>query len=283
MINIVRQQFIEKIHQENTKKLSSMHVIAKVIYGCILEFFSVLAVMALYCVPQSCFDPKEQDIQKDASGKALEAPILLVHGYLHNSSGWIAQRRRLKKAGFKNIFTVDLGAIPNKSIADYGKILSQRVEKIQRLTGRKDIKLIGHSMGGVVSSYYALHLASEKNIDVTDVITLNSPLRGTKMHFFGPGTCARNMAFNCPFIKALSQKIKNSTKTRFFHIASSADFVVLPYYSALNTEKKIHEVKENMYVARGLGHMAALFSKKIIEIEIEYLKCHSIEKGMDAL
>lgn len=259
--------------RESTNITDKIKAVANLIIGYILEFFSFLAMSALYFVSQTHFDPKEKDIEKDTEGRAVQQPIVLVHGYLHNSSGWIYHRHRLNKAGFKNVFTVNLGAIPTKSIAEYAEVLKDRVEEIKKMTGRDDVKLVGHSMGGLVSSYYALNVANQNDVNVTDVITLNSPLQGTKMHIFGVGPCVRDMAYGSPFVKELSKKIASSTKTRFFHFASKADVVILPYYSALNIESEVIARNQNTaHIASNLGHTAVLFSKKVVDQEIYYLK-----------
>lgn len=235
------------------------------IAGYIRELISLIACIALYIFRQTYFEPKQP--------ASNQQPILLVHGYLHNSSGWIYHRRRLKKAGFSNVFTVDLGALPTKSIAQYAEVLQRRIAEIAKITGRKDIRLIGHSMGGVVSAYYATHLAEKNAVDVTDVITLLAPLRGTKLHVIGVGPCVRDMAYESDFSKTLSSKINGCTKTRFFHIASKADLIIFPYTSALNYPPCSEPEKSaNISIFPHLGHAAALFSKSISNIIIQRLQ-----------
>lgn len=249
--------------------------ICKSIQGGVIEGLSLAIMIGLYCFSQRRFDPKESDIARDNNGKAVQPPILLIHGYLHNSSCWLFHRRGLRKANYLNVFTVDLGAMPNKSIKEYAEVLRQRVQEIQKITKRDDIKFIGHSMGGVVCSYYATNMAEKDRIRVTDVITLSSPLRGTKMHFIGIGQCARELEYESPFIKDLSERIKSATKSRFFHIASGADFLIKPYYSALNLNHEPTNNGKKGYVAPYMGHTTPLFSKEIIAKEIEILNLFS--------
>jgi len=234
--------------------------------GHVSEFFTVIGMLGLYLFPLRRFDPKENEVKKDAP------LILLVHGFLHNSSAWLPLRLRLKKRNFFNVFTVDLGTIPIKSIEGYAKALQKRVREIKKTTQRSDITLIGHSMGGVVSAYYALYLAKGDNIWVTNVITLNSPLQGTKMHVFAPGRCVRQMGYRTEFIRNLSKKIKESKTTQFFHIASLADMVVRPYYSALNLDNDFRNVDPTRYyIAPNLGHAGVLYSSQISKIIVNYL------------
>ncbi len=248
--------------------------LAKTILGYIVEFFSFLALSALYFFPEKhLFDPQEKDIKKDNQGIAKQKSIILVHGYLHNSSAWRYHRYKLQSAGFDNVYTVDLGAVPTKSITEYAEVLSKRVEEVKKMTKRNDIHLIGHSMGGVVSAHYVFEQAKRDKVNVTDVITLNSPLQGTKMHLFGPGACAREMAHDSDFIDKLSKKVASSRKTRFLHFSSKADLVVFPHSSALNAKtEKLESPNPNVSrIVTHLGHCAILFSPETLKQEINYL------------
>lgn len=257
------------------KGLTRTQSIALLVTGYVTEFFSFLAMSALYFIPLKAFDPKEKEIVKDPSGKAEQKPILLVHGLFHNSSGWFYHKHKLNKAGFKNVFTVNLGAIPNKSIPEYAEVLKKRVNEIRSITGRDDIDFVGHSMGGLVSSYFALNMAEESGTQVDKIVTLNSPILGTKMHIFAPGPCVRNMSNRSDFVKNLSQKIKSSPKTRFFHFSSKADLLVRPYFSTLNIKDK-SEIKslspKSTHICPNLGHTGILFSGTASRIIVDQLR-----------
>lgn len=82
------------------------------------------------------------------------------------------------------IYTIDLGS-PFLSIEEYAEKVKEKAKQIAHETGHTKLALIGHSMGGLVSAYYAIHLAPEGSI--RSVITLGSPMQGTKVAFFGVG------------------------------------------------------------------------------------------------
>lgn len=245
--------------------------------GYVAELFSHVPLALMYFFPQTLLDPKKEHIKRDSKGVAIQQPILLVHGYLHNSSGWAYQRNRLNKAGFENVFTINLGAIPNKGIAEYAKVLNDRIEEIKEITGRNDLTLIGHSMGGVVSAYFALNDAKESHTEITDVFTINSPLKGTALHFLAIGPCIRDMAPASEFINRLSTQVQNSVSTRFFHFASDADLIIYPYYSALNMNSPPESCEiESKKVLLHHGHNCIYFSGELSSEIIQTLRSRNI-------
>ncbi len=175
-------------------------------------------------------------------------PILFIHGYLHNSSGWLAFRKRLKKLGVNHPFyTIDLGS-PFQSIEAYGEKVRKKIEEIKRDTGSKSVILIGHSMGGVVSAFV-------ENESVSHVITLGSPLEGTKLAFIGVGACIKEMKQNHPLIEKLKEKIVQS-EGKYTFFGSSGDFIILPRDSANPFGKGIK--------FSSLGHLFLLYSQKVV-------------------
>lgn len=233
--------------------------IFRLIANTIKEIAFILATAVIYPILQTRFDPKEC---VDTRDRNKDIPIILVHGYLHNSSGWMMTRHLLNKAGYKNVFTVDLGSLPfGKSIDDdYAKVLEAKVNEVMAMSEIKQVRFIGHSMGGLVSSHYALRMKPD-DIEVKDVITLSSPLQGTKMAHIGPGECAKQMRNNHPFNQTLSQEINRSDDIRFHHFGSDTDFIV-GKQSALNGVTIEDEQENNLYHYNG-GHASILFSPKV--------------------
>jgi predicted alpha/beta hydrolase family esterase len=226
--------------------------VANMVRAFCVDIFALLALGCLYPFSQTWFDPKAEECSKD------HTPTLLIHGYLHNSSGWAYFRYRLKLAGQKNIFTIDLGH-PFLSMEDYVKKVAAKIKEIQELTGRKDIKLIGHSMGGIIASYLATHMESSK-VDVKSVITLGSPLNGTCLH--GLGLAAKQMHCGSSFVKKLRENILES-EIPFYHIGSENDEIIKPSNSTVMEENK-HTVFNN------LGHASYLFSDRVIRHCLSY-------------
>lgn len=225
--------------------------VANVVNTFVKEIFAILSCAVLYPVSQTWFDPKKpEDIDQN------QVCVLLVHGYLHNSSGWLYHRYRYNKAGINNVFTVNLGH-PFHSIEEYAEVVKQRVEEIKALTGKSNFKMVGHSMGGLVSAYYATNLAEGHGVNVSQVITLGSPLNGTKFGYVGVGECSRQMRLESEFLPGLQDDIKASD-VDFFHLGSKTDEIIRPTASAIIKENNHFEFDE-------MGHVVYLFSDRVID------------------
>jgi pimeloyl-ACP methyl ester carboxylesterase len=225
-----------------------------VTYSLILDWLISFVCLFIFLVDLTRFNPKKADPN--------QTPILLIHGYLHNSSGWSYFRYRLLNEGFHNVFTINLG-LPIWSIEHYAKLVDEKVKEISQATGRNDLILIGHSMGGIIASFWATQ--QTQGIQVKSVISLSSPFQGTKRAEVGIGECAKQLKIGSEFLQNLYQKIQQSQAIRFFHIGSESDTTIRPLFSAFVSGKpgKIYEK---------LGHMMYLFSDDVIDDVAEYLQ-----------
>jgi triacylglycerol lipase len=220
----------------------------------VVDIFATLACSMLYPIKQTRFDPR--------AGSGNQTPILLIHGYMHNSSAWAYHRYHYNQAGFHNVFTVDLGH-PFHSIEEYSAVIQDKMREIQEKTGCKDVRLVGHSMGGLVASHYALNHAQEDGVRVADLVTLGSPLKGTPMGYLGVGQCAKQMRYGSSFTSSQSKQLQESAIPRF-HQGSKSDIIVFPYKTALNGAED-----ENSLVYDDLGHASFLFSDRVIRANIQ--------------
>lgn len=181
-------------------------------------------------------------------------PILLVHGYMNHGSVWRLPKKRLEAMGFGPVYTINLGH-PFQSISVYAEKVKEKGEQIAKETGRKDLILIGHSMGGIVASLYAVKFAKPQT--VTDVVTIGSPLNGTYIAHIGLGKNAREMEPNSPLLQELKQSMKEHKEIRFHHIGTKSDLLIVPRSSAIIPEN-------NHFVFDDLGHASLLYSKRVM-------------------
>ena len=182
--------------------------VANSIHAAITEIFALITMSALYFVNLEKTNPKKVEHNN-------QQPILLIHGLVHNSSAWIEYRKRLKDANVGPVFTINLGN-PFGSIDGHAEKVKGMVAEIQRITGRKDIMLVGHSMGGLVASKFALDLATEET-RVTDIVTIGSPLKGTplaKLIRFGKDI--KEMGKGSAYVRDLSEKNLPAKKYQLF-------------------------------------------------------------------
>ncbi len=189
-------------------------------------------------------------------------PILLVHGYLHGGFVWYYLKKRLARMGYGPIYTINLGH-PFSSIRDYAHLLEKKIRQIELETGSIELTLIGHSMGGLVSAYYALKLARPGS--VRKIITIASPLQGTPIAKIGVGRCAREMEHRSTLVQELDAAIESSD-IPFYHMATKTDQIVLPYTSCLRGSP------ESQYVVEDIGHASLLFSGRVATKLSEWLK-----------
>lgn len=224
-----------------------------------IETFALIAVAVTYPINVVKWDPKPCQ-------NCAQTPILMVHGYLHNSSAWLYIRHQLQKAGYRSIYTINLGS-PFQSIEDYGKKIQQKIQQIKQETGADTIRLIGHSMGGIVVSYYATELAPPGEVE--SVVTIGAPLQGTTVAYIGIGQSARQMRPGSPFIRALNQKILASENIRWLHIGSDTDLIIRPASSA--TMSHAHS---SCLIYKRMGHAAMLYSPDVAHKILQFYVNH---------
>ncbi len=214
------------------------------------EFFALVGVALLRLIP----------IKGIAKGNGR--PILLIHGYMNHSSVWFLFKKRLESFGFGPVYTMNLGH-PFHSIEAYAEKVKEKARQIETETGRKDLILIGHSMGGLVSSFYAATRALPNT--VTDVITLGSPLYGTPVAYIGIGPNAKEMRPTSEFLKTMREAMSKTKGVRFFHIATKSDQLVIPGKSAILPENE-------HFLFEDLGHASLLYSQRAAQQVAHWLQ-----------
>lgn len=138
------------------------------------------ATLIGYCY-RSNFDPEH------GSACKRRTPILLIHGNGFNETQWVIGKLLLSKKNrnYGSTFTLNLdGMLSNsheKGIDDYALKVAHKAKEISELTGREDLILIGHSMGGLVASYFAEVTVVEQklNVRIDKVITIGTPWSGS--------------------------------------------------------------------------------------------------------
>jgi pimeloyl-ACP methyl ester carboxylesterase len=215
-----------------------------------MEVNSAIAAAALF--PATFFNCYHKP-QGNPEGR----PILMVNGYLSFGSTWHYQRQKLVEAGLGPIYTMNIGS--GNSIKTYAEQVGKKIEEMKQETGRNDVALICHSKGGLVGSYYATHLAAEANTNVTDVITIGSPLAGTSMAYLGLGKDAAEMRPDSDFHQELRDKIKEHPEIRFSHIGSETDTIV-PISSAI-----LEQNPERQLILKDMGHLGLIFSSRVAD------------------
>ncbi len=218
---------------KTTKKVASFAI---AIIGDLL-MIPLAGALTLYgLVFGTNMDPKPENIKKD------HPPILLIHGNGFNESQWIFGRRFLKGEKYGSVFSLNLdGLVSNKSengMEEYAEKVSKKIQEIKGLTGRNDIILIGHSMGGLVAATYTEEMAENKETDVKKVISISTPFECPPLlatltsiterlfpSLFKNPKRYKEMRNDEEFLTGLKEKIlKNSDK--YYSIYSKSDMMV---------------------------------------------------------
>lgn len=200
-----------------------MLLLAILIDLCLLPFF--VPLILLYFLG---YKPKTHLIKH-------KTPILLLHGSGFNETEWIVGRLFLGKK-YGSVFSLSyddmFGRKIHKGIDDFAKEeIRNKCREICELTNQKEIILIGHSMGGLVASYYAENVAKLDDIKVKRVISIASPWRGSKSIDGAKKLITRynskrynQMSFDSPFSKEL--RATASQNDIYYNIFSSNDLMV---------------------------------------------------------
>jgi pimeloyl-ACP methyl ester carboxylesterase len=102
--------------------------------------------------------------------------VVLIPGFLANDIYLMEMYAWLKRIGYRPYYSgIGMNAdCPNLLI---GRRLNETIDQAHAETGGK-LHLIGHSLGGII----ARSVAGSRPDEVTSVITLGAPFRGTAMH-----------------------------------------------------------------------------------------------------
>lgn len=214
----------------------------------IVEVFAIIAIISLQILG-FFWKPK-------FAYPNVGTPILLVHGYINTGAVWLYIKWKLKNIG--PIYTIDLNH-PFASIVDHAHQVEKFADRIENETGKQDLILVGYSMGGLVSTYYATKLAPKGKVQ--KIITIATPFAGTHMAKIAIGKNAREMQRGSLFLQSLDCKIPLVT------IASKTDEIVIPYSSALQDRAK-------QILFKNLGHGALIFSPRVAKVLFNELKLY---------
>jgi pimeloyl-ACP methyl ester carboxylesterase len=197
--------------------------------------------------------PLPLDIDCEVRG----TPIVMVHGWFHNRSGFFVMRRALRRVGFAHLYDMNLNPI-GQNVQTLAARLAERVDEVLAKTGADRVHLIGHSLGGIVARYYVQSLNGADQVDT--VITLGTPHRGTYAAFGATGRVARQLRPGSTFLRALEASARPS-HVRWIAFSTNLDVLVVP---SRNARLETEALQAENLVIRDLGHMSLLVSPDLI-------------------
>jgi len=194
----------------------------------------------------------------DAPGRPLpgSVPVLLVHGYMCNRGMWWWTRRKLRAMGL-TVATINLEP-PRGSIDAFAEQLHARIETLCADTKAAQIALVGHSMGGLVARAY---LRAHGPARIARLVTMASPHHGTWLANYGLGKNAREMQPGSAWLQSMEL---TNPQVPMLSVWSPADNFIAPQASS-----RLAAAREA--IVPGLGHLAMLFSPRVLAILIDEL------------
>lgn len=189
-------------------------------------------------------------------------PVILAHGYFSNRGYFGALVRAFEAEGLGPVFTPNLSAA-FATIEAYAEELHGEIERILAGTGRPQVILVCHSMGGLGARAY---LCARGAARVRKLITIASPHSGTVHARFGGGANARQMHRGSAFLRELCENEgEEGPACGVTSIYSPHDNLVAPQdTSRLAWAKNI--------AIRGRGHIDILSAPELIRIVLQEVR-----------
>ena len=191
-------------------------------------------------------------------------PVLLVHGYIHNRSAFLAMSRQFKRAGFRYVDGFNYNALTD-GIPEAAARLGAEVERVLTATGATRVLIVGHSMGGMVARYYVQELGGEDTVDT--LITLGSPHRGTYASYVGLGAATAQLRPRSELLARLDASARPGP-VRWIAYWSDLDIFVTPVSHARLDHPALgaHNVR-----VRDTGHLSLLASGWVLKDVLAHL------------
>jgi len=192
---------------------------------------------------------------KGAPRGTEKLPVMVVHGYRCNSGLWWWMIARLRAAGFA-ADAIDLEPAL-ASLDRFADQLHHAIEAYLQDTGARKLRLVTHSMGGLVARAYLQRYGSQR---VGKVITLACGHHGTRIARLGLGKNAREMERGSAWLAALPEPAPVPVLT----VWTAQDNFIGP-----QTSSRLSGAQE--IVLCGMGHLTFMFSRRVLDIVLKEL------------
>ncbi|MEU5973504.1 alpha/beta fold hydrolase [Streptomyces sp. NPDC047315] len=179
-------------------------------------------------------------------------PVIMLHGLVDNRSVFVLLRRFLARHGWSRLECLNYSPL-TCDIRAAADLLGRHVEEICARTGREDVDVVGHSLGGLIARYYVQRLGGDRR--VRTLVTLGTPHSGTTVAALASAhPIVRQMRPDSPVIAELAEATPGC-RTRFVSVWSELDQLMAPVETARLDHPDL--IVENVRVS-GIGHLALL-------------------------
>ncbi|MGY2085829.1 esterase/lipase family protein [Blastococcus sp. SYSU DS0539] len=211
-------------------------------------------------------DPRKRTGEQPAAVRALFAadplaariPVLLVHGLIDNRSVFAVMRRSLRRRGFAHVCSWNYSPfLPD--IAQGATDLGRHIERICEQTGHDRVRVVGHSLGGLIARYHVQRQGGDRRID--SLVTLGTPHQGSILAHVGPTPLVRQLRPGSPVLQELAEPAPGC-RTRVTAVYSDLDQMVLPTHSGRCDHP---DLDARNVLVRGVGHMSLPIHRGVLD------------------
>ncbi|MGW3942317.1 esterase/lipase family protein [Streptomyces phaeochromogenes] len=177
-------------------------------------------------------------------------PVVLLHGFIDNRSVFVMLRRSLAQHGRQQIESLNYSPL-TCDIRTAAELLGRHIEEICERTGRHEVDIVGHSLGGLIARYYVQCLGGD--VRVRTLVTLGTPHSGTRVvPLMNAHPIVRQMRPGSGVLDELCQPAPHC-RTRFVSFWSDLDQLMEPLETACIEHPDL--LVQNVRVS-GIGHLA---------------------------
>ncbi|MFE5797561.1 esterase/lipase family protein [Streptomyces sp. NPDC056503] len=178
-------------------------------------------------------------------------PVVLLHGFGDNRSVFLLLRRTLARHGRAHVASLNYSPL-TWDLRTAAEALGRRIDAVRERTGRAEVDLVGHSLGGLIARYYVQRLGGDAR--VRTLVTLGTPHTGTAVGspLADAHPLVRQMRPGSEVLRELAAPAPGC-RTRFVSFWSDLDQIMVPVETARldHPDLVVHNVRVS-----GIGHLA---------------------------
>jgi triacylglycerol lipase len=186
-------------------------------------------------------------------------PIVLVPGLAENMAVFTRLRVALEDCGVGPVVAFAYSPLIG-DVRSLAAKLAEQVEQLCATTGAGKVRLVGHSLGGLIARYYVQRLGGHARVDI--VVTVATPHRGTMAAWLLPPLpLVRQLRPDSELHAELAEPAP-ACRTRFVTYSSGGDAVILP---ASNGQLDHPDLPTRNVVLPGMGHFTLADHRLVID------------------
>ncbi len=191
----------------------------------------------------------------DVDDTVHDTPVVLIHGYGHNRSGWHMLERHLRGAGFSRVAAFNYNSFW-PSVPEVAERLAHRIEVIRAVTGSDKVHVVGHSLGGIILRWYVQEEGGDQAVHTA--VTVAAPHEGAVVARLCIGETAKQLRPGSWVMRRLERSARPSD-VRWVAFYSNLD-VLVPGTSAMLRHPALAATN---LLAKDHGHLSAMLSPRV--------------------